>query len=492
MKYEDSTADPRILIIGVGGAGNNILYYIYTQIEHHANIDFLALNTDMQALTASPLPLSDKLLIGKSQTGGLGTGADPRKGKEAAIESSSFIQKKIRRHNYQLAFIITGMGGGTGTGASPVIAQICKNAGIYTIAICSPPSPLKEFLRQKQATIGIEKLKNEVENITIFSNDNIINFQTSVTLSQAFSLSDEIFYTPIKIILSAINTPGIINIDFADILRTLEGSKLMTISYGTGRGKKRITNAFKEVIDSPFFQNIEITKANRILLLITFNETLIMEELGELQDFFQNFNDQMEIIWGVAQDKNLSPEKVEISAIITSVENFFEIIEYNDFKEVSIGKNIPKEIESEVTKIKNEFNGKKIAFLIMKFGTSKFHDQIYEGIRNVLAKKNIIVLRADYKEYHSDLYYNILSYIYAADFGIAVFERIEDEIYNPNVAFEVGFMTALSKPICLLKERTLKNLPTDIMGKLYKTFDLTDLADSLDKNINKWLSDKEI
>ena len=133
---------------------------------------------------------------------------------------------------------------------------------------------------------------------------------------------------------------------------------------------------------------------------------------------------------------------------------------------------------------------KKIALLIMQFGASRFHNDIYENIQKTLIKKNIIVLRADYKEYHTDLYYNILSYIYAADFGIAVFERIDDDLFNPNVAFEVGFMFALNKKVCLLKEKTLKSLPTDIVGKLYKSFDLNNLAESLEKSINKWIDDK--
>lgn len=481
-----------MLIIGIGGAGSNVLRHIYNKINHHANVDFLALNTDMQALKNLPIPISDRLLIGESLTQGCGAGGDPQKGKNAAIKNASFILTKINRHNYRIAFIITGMGGGTGTGASPVIAQICKNAGIYTIAICSTPFSFEGMLRQKQAAIGIEKLKNEVDNIAIFSNDNIINAQTAITISDAFSISDEIFYTPIEIILSTINTTGIINVDFADILTTLQSSKLATIAYGKGRGAQRITKAIKNLKDSPFLQNMEITKANNILINITFNETLMMEETSELNDFFHNFNDQTKIIWGVAQDKKLSPQEIKISAIIAGVKNEKEIIEYSDLNEISIEKRIPKEIEQEVLKIKNDFKGKKIAFLIMKFGTGKFYDQIYKYIRHILTKKNITVLRADDKEYHTDLYYNILSYIYAADFGIAVFERIDDENYNPNVAFEVGFMTALNKPICLLKERTLKNLPTDIIGKLYKTFDINNLKESLDKNINKWIDDREI
>lgn len=488
----ETVKDPFILIIGVGGAGGNIVRHIYDKIENNVNIDFLIVNTDKQALLHLAMPLSSKLLIGESLTGGNGTGADPQKGENAALESAAIIKNKISRHHYRIAFIITGMGGGTGTGASPVIAKICQEADIYTIAICSTPFSFEGILRQKHAANGITAIKKVVDNVAIFSNDNIINLRHSLTISDAFSTSDDIFYTPVEIILSLINSNGIINIDFADILTTLKNSKLVTIAHGSAQGEKRITHALNNLQNSPFLQSFKITEATRVLINIHYNTTLMMCELNELSKFFDKFDDKMEIVWGATQDNRLSPQEIKISAIIAGIENEKEIIEYSKLNEVSIEKNIPKEIEHEVAKIKSDYKDQKIAFIIMKFGTDKFYNQILENIKTVMRKKNIAVLRADDKEYHTDLYYNILSYIYAADFGIAVFERISDEIYNPNVAFEVGYMTALNKPICLLKEKTLKNLPTDIIGKLYKSFDLANLEETLDKSLSKWMNDREI
>ena len=212
--------------------------------------------------------------------------------------------------------------------------------------------------------------------------------------------------------------------------------------------------------------------------------------MNELYTILSQVDERAEIIWGMVVDSELDSNEIKISVIVTGITNEEEVVEYIGINELSIEKQFPKEIEREVLQIKKEFEGKKIAFLIMQFGASRFHNDIYENIQKTLIKKNIIVLRADYKEYHTDLYYNILSYIYAADFGIAVFERIDDDLFNPNVAFEVGFMFALNKKVCLLKEKTLKSLPTDIVGKLYKSFDLNNLAESLEKSINKWIDDK--
>ena len=457
------------LIIGIGGAGGNILSYIYNNLKSELSIEYLALNTDMQALTTLDMPILNKYLIGESLTGGTGAGADPDKGRLAAIESSKFIQNIIKSNHYHIVFIIVGMGGGTGTGAAPIIAKLCKSMGLYTFAICSTPFSFEGYLRQRQAAEGIAKLKPCVDNITIFSNDNIINSVNSVSFVDAFRISDKYFILPIKIMLSILQDHGIINIDFADIITTLKKAKIATIAYGIGKGERKITKAFENLKNSPFFYNLQITKAQSILINITHNGSLKMDEMNELYTILS---------------------QVKISVLVTGITTDEEVVEYIGINELSIEKQFPKEIEREVLQIKKEFEGKKIAFLIMQFGASRFHNDIYENIQKTLIKKNIIVLRADYKEYHTDLYYNILSYIYAADFGIAVFERIDDDLFNPNVAFEVGFMFALNKKVCLLKEKTLKSLPTDIVGKLYKSFDLNNLAESLEKSINKWIDDK--
>lgn len=478
------------LVIGVGGAGGNILSDLYERMDD-PGIDYLALNTDTQALDNLKLPVLNKLLIGERLTQGAGTGADPNKGKLAAIESRKLIQNMIKSNHYRIVFIIAGMGGGTGTGAAPVIAELCHDMGLFTFAICSTPFSFEGNLRQRQAADGIARMKSVVDNITIFSNDNIINSIDSVSFCDAFKISDRYFGLPIKILLSISHSEGFINVDFADIVTTLKGGKTATIAYGIGRGERRISKALEDLRNSPFFNSLQITKAQSILINLSYNdENMQMNEIRELSAIMSEFSEATQIIWGMAKDPELATKEIKISAIITGITDDNEIVNYIDTNELSIEKQYPKEIEQEVRRIKKDFEGKRIAFLIMQFGASRFHNEIYDNIQKILLKRDIVVLRADYKEYHSDLYYNILSYIYAADFGIAVFERIDDDLFNPNVAFEVGFMFALNKKVCLLKEKTLRSLPTDIVGKLYRIFDLNSLEDSLEKSLNKWIDDK--
>lgn len=482
--------DKFALVIGVGGAGGNIVSHIYNNRLHDSGIDWLAFNTDMQALNNLDLPVINKYLIGEQHTKGVGAGADPDKGRKAALESRNLIRNLIKHNHYRIVFIIAGMGGGTGTGAAPVIAELCRNMGIHTFAICSTPFSFEGNLRQRQANEGIAKLKNFVDNIAIFSNDNIINAVDSVSFSDAFKLSDQYFSIPINTLLSILYSRGIVNVDFADILNTLRGGKIATIAYGIGVGKHRMADAFNDIRNSPFLKNLQISTAQSLLVYISYNADLKMYEMNELSAILSQFPDHIEIIWGIAEDSNLPPGEIRISTIITGITSDDEIVEYIDPNELLIEKQYPIEIEHPIREIRKDFDGKKIAFIIMQFGTSRFHDEIYNIIRKILLRKNIIAIRADFKEYHSDLYYNILSYIYAADFGIAIFERINDDAFNPNVAFEVGFMLALNKKVCLLKEKTLKNLPTDIVGKLYKTFDLNNLEESIENSLIKWINDK--
>lgn len=483
-------SDKFALVIGIGGAGGNILSHLYNTLLDESSIDYLALNTDMQALNRLNLPVLNKYLIGEQHTRGIGAGADPEKGRRAAIESRNLIQNIIKSNHYRIVFIIAGMGGGTGTGAAPVIAEFCRNMEIHTFAICSMPFSFEGNLRQHQAAEGIARLKPLVNNIAIFSNDNIISSVNSVSFNDAFKISDRYFSLPIKTLLAMLHSEGIINIDFADILKTLEGGKIATIADGVGQGEQRVSKAFENLRNSPFFSNIQIANVQSILINLSYSDVILMDEVNELSAILSQFNEQTEIIWGIAKDHDLAPNIVKISAILTGITSDEEIVRYIDMQELLIEKQYPKEIEQNIRQIKKEFEGKKIAFLIMQFGTSRFHNEIYAYIQKILLKKDIVVLRADYKEYHSDLYYNILSYIYAADFGIAVFERIDDDLFNPNVAFEIGFMFALNKEVCLLKEKTLKSLPTDIIGKLYKIFDLNNLEESLENSICKWVNDR--
>jgi hypothetical protein len=153
----------------------------------------------------------------------------------------------------------------------------------------------------------------------------------------------------------------------------------------------------------------------------------------------------------------------------------------------------PTELAESLKRFRKEHSdSSKCAFIMMRFGTTRAHSEIVQSIRDALGSHEIMALRADDKDYHDDLFWNILTYIYGCDFGIAVFERIEQEEFNPNVSLEVGYMMALRKPVLLLKDRTLKNLNTDLVGKLYKTFDPQSISESVAPQLQRWLKDKSI
>lgn len=481
--------DKFALVIGVGGAGCNALSYLYSRLQSDDALDYLALNTDMQALSSLPLPVVNKFLIGEKLSSGFGAGTNPENGRQAAQESLNLIHNLIRSNNYRMVFILAGMGGGTGTGAAPMIAEACRKLGLHTFAICSTPFSFEGIARQMRAEEGVARLKACVDNIALFSNDNIINLHESMSFTEAFNFSDRYFALPIEILLSMVKSQGTINIDFSDVITVLKEGKLATIADGIGHGESSVAKAFDNIRESPFFKELEITQAQGILVYVTYNGELTMNAMSALSAELAKFSDKADVIWGLGRDTELVPNEVRISIIVTGIADESEIVEYIGSKELTVEKHYPKEIEDSVLRIKKDFEGKRIAFLIMQFGESRFHEEICQTISNVMAKMGIVVLRADYKEYHPDLYNNIMAYIHAAEFGIAVFERIDDDSFNPNVAFEVGYMLALKKKVCLLKERTLRNLPTDIVGKLYRTFDLTRLEDSLTNSLSRWTAD---
>jgi len=309
------------IIIGVGGAGCNALSYIYKNCTYE-DIDFFALDTDRRALSAGEIPLSAKLLIGKNITHGNSADTDPEKGRLAAMESSELIKNKLEPNHYELAFIVTGMGGGTGTGAAPIIADICRSMNIYTIAICSTPFSFEGHLKRRRANEGVVKLKQSVDNIAIFSNDDSMNSDALVTASDAFNASDATFYIPIDTAFSIIMTQGLINLDFADIRATLAGEKLAFLAYGKGEGEKRVTKAFENIKKSPFLNHIKLEKSKKLLYYLQScegNEALRVAELTEVQNFIDIFRRDIHIIWGTGFDSRLKSNEIKVSVILTGI-----------------------------------------------------------------------------------------------------------------------------------------------------------------------------
>jgi cell division protein FtsZ len=492
MKSNSLEFENFALVIGVGGGGGNALESIYESyhLEGSNFIDFFAINTDVQALNNIKIPIQKRLLIGEHLTKGLGAGSDPEKGRLAALESQDLIRNSIDK-DYKIIFIIAGMGGGTGTGASPIVAKICQELKILTVALLSTPFTFEGVLRQKQAGLGIHLINKYADSIFLFSNDNILNEHSNIKLSDAFKYSDAIFKSPIDVILGIVTRVGYVNVDFEDIKTVLTQSGYSTIAIGEGEGKDRIKQTIEQLRHSPFTANVNFSEIKFILIQIESGDDINMDDIFEITEYFhEEVGDRADLIWGNSFDPHMKNE-VRVNAILTGVSKD-QVIEYFNPGEIEIEKKIPSVIEKEVKKIWEDFKGKKIAFLIMQFGKGAQYEEIKSLIKKSLRKYGIVVLRADDKEYHNDLYYNTLSYIYACDFGIAIFERIQDESFNPNVAFEVGFMHGINKHVCNLKDSSMAHLHTDIMGKLYREFDIHDIENTLVPNLIKWIRDKEI
>lgn len=308
----DGTAT--IKVIGVGGAGNNAVNrMIDAGIK---GVDFIAVNTDRQALQTSKA--STKIQIGEKITRGLGAGANPEVGEKAAIESKEEIKNILK--DTDLLFITAGMGGGTGTGAAPVVAEIAHEMGIETIGIVTRPFKFEGMARAAKAKRGIEKLKQYVNSLIIVLNDNLLAISNSrIKITDAFKQADTVLEQGIKSITDLITTVGEVNVDFADI-RTILGYKGMAyMGIGTARGEKRMLDAVKQAIENPLTEN-KINNAKGVIFNVRGNSGLELSEIGEgLQIINDLVDTNANIIFGTLTDDTLQDEIV-VTVIATGVE----------------------------------------------------------------------------------------------------------------------------------------------------------------------------
>lgn len=305
------------LVIGVGDGACKALNHIYLNNDFNG-IDFLAINTDKQALGNLDIPSTDKLLIGVNTTKGMGCRGDCYIGKKSAIESTLEIEEHISR-GYKIVFVLTALGGGTGTGASPIIADLCREFGNLVISVASKPHKLEGEFRQMQAMNGIDSLCKFSDAVFLFSNDRIVSLHDSEKCQIAFEASDLTFKIPIEVILEMISIQGYINIDFDDLDGLLRGTNAPSILIsGTGKGDNRVSMALREMYNSPYLLENEMNLSGNILVCfensseseITMNE--IGDAINSLQDKF-GFN--TEIIWGNCLNPKLS-NQIKISAIV--------------------------------------------------------------------------------------------------------------------------------------------------------------------------------
>ena len=305
-----------IKVIGVGGGGCNAVNNMYR--EGIINVTFAVCNTDSQSLQKSPV--SVKLPLGES---GLGAGADPEVGREAAQSSIDLIHQLLD-DGTKMAFVTAGMGGGTGTGAAPVIAGEAKRMGILTIGIVTIPFYFEKKKKIIKALQGVEEMRKNVDALLIINNERIcdIYHDTEVTVKDAFKRADEILSDATKSISELITVEGDINLDFRDVETTLRGGGGAIMAMGRGQGEHRVERAVIDALDSPLLYGNEIDKAKRILLNIYTSEAhpLFVSEMNEIDQFMDALDPNIDVIWGVSKDNTLG-EDAKVTILATGFED---------------------------------------------------------------------------------------------------------------------------------------------------------------------------
>ena len=318
-----------IKVIGVGGGGSNAVNHMYNQ--GIKDVEFFVCNTDLQALHSSPVP--NKIQIGSNLTQGLGAGANPEKGKNAAIESKEDI-RDVLSEDTRMLFITAGMGGGTGTGAAPEIAKVAKELGILTVGIVTQPFGFEGRKKIKLAEQGLADLRQNCDTVLVILNDKLREVYSNLTLSNAFAQADNVLTTAAKSIAEIITLPGYINVDFEDVKTVMANSGAAVMGSARAEGDQRSRRAAEMALSSPLLDNVNIRGAQKILLSIKSGtkKEIQMEELDEITSFIHDECGQdAEMIFGHGIDEDLQ-ESVMVTVIATGFKganetDFFEEVE---------------------------------------------------------------------------------------------------------------------------------------------------------------------
>ena len=302
----------KIIVIGVGGAGNNAVNRMVD--EAIAGVEFIGVNTDKQALQLCKAP--NTIQIGEKVTKGLGAGAQPEVGEKAAEESSEEIQAALK--GADMVFVTCGMGGGTGTGAAPVIARIAKEQGALTVGVVTKPFRFESKTRMQNATSGIDKLKENVDTIIVIPNDKLLEVvDRRTTMPEALKKADEVLQQGIQGITDLINVPSLINLDFADIQTVMKDKGIAHIGIGTGEGDEKCLDAVKQAISSPLLETT-IEGASHVIVNISGDVALL--EANEAVSYIEELTgENCNIIFGAMIDDTMT-EKVKITVIATGLD----------------------------------------------------------------------------------------------------------------------------------------------------------------------------
>ena len=301
-----------IKVIGVGGGGSNAVKNMYKQGVH--NVSFAICNTDSQALAKAEIPI--KIQLGQA---GLGVGGKPEKGREAAESSMAEIES-LFDNDTRMVFITCGMGGGTGTGAAPVIAHVARQKGLLTVGVVTIPFAFEKRVRIEKALLGVEEMRKNVDALLVINNERLCDIYADgmTTVEQAFAKADDILTVAAKSISEIITTEGIVNRDFCDVQTVMKDGGDAIMSVGRASGEHRIEKAFVEALNSPLLNNMEIERARRLLYIIyTCDESQVtMAELREINGFMDDLAPNIEVLWGLYRDNTLG-EDVKVTLIAT-------------------------------------------------------------------------------------------------------------------------------------------------------------------------------
>lgn len=305
-----------IKVIGVGGGGCNAVKNMYS--EGIVNVSFAVCNTDSQSLSKSPVPV--KIMLGKS---GLGAGANPEVGRSEAQNTQEDIQRLLN-DGTKMAFVTAGMGGGTGTGAAPVIAGIAKSMGILTVGIITIPFYFEKRKKIVKALQGVEEMRKNVDALLIVNNERLCDVyaDSEITVKDAFKLADKVLSDATKSISELITVEGTINLDFRDIETTIKSGGGAIMAMGRASGEGRVQNAILNALDSPLLYGSDISNAQRILFNIytSSKHPIFVREMREIDAFFDELNPDIKVIWGLSDDDSLD-EDAKVTILATGLNN---------------------------------------------------------------------------------------------------------------------------------------------------------------------------
>ncbi len=309
----ENNLDAEIKVIGVGGGGGNAVNHMFK--NGIRDVNFVICNTDAQAMHSSPV--SSRVQLGEALTEGRGAGNKPEVGKEAALENINDVTK-VLSENTKMVFVTAGMGGGTGTGAAPVIAEKCSELGYLTVAIVTIPFRNEGRRRIRQAYEGIKELAQYVDSLLVVNNERIREMFGDFGISEAFAKADNVLATAAKGIAEIITVPGYINVDFADVETVMRKSGMAIMGTGIASGEDRAHLAVKQALNSPLLNDNDIRGARNILVNITSGDVEVtMDEVGDITDFVQNkAGFEADLIWGNGKDESLG-EELSVTVIAT-------------------------------------------------------------------------------------------------------------------------------------------------------------------------------